>query len=100
MTGKKIVDQIKNIQNVFNVHDVCRIKHPNQKNFTCSQKPPFIFCRLDYWLISDFLYDKVGNLDIVSAIKTDYSAITLQLQKIEEGAIAPGFLENECFCVK
>ena len=37
------------------------------------------------------MYDKVGNLDIVSAIKTDHSAITLQLQKIEEGAIAPGF---------
>ena len=91
MTGKKIVNQIKNIQNVFNVYDVCRIKHPNQKSFTCSQKPPFIFCRLDYWLISNSLYDKVENLDIVTAIKTDHSAITLQLQKIEEGAIAPGF---------
>ena len=90
-TRKKIVDQIENIQNVFNVHDVWRIKHPNQKSFTWSQKSPFIFCRLDYWLISDSLYDMVGNVEIVSAIKTDHSAITLQLHKIEEGVKGPGF---------
>ena len=54
-------------------------------------KVPFIFCRLDYWLISDSLYDIVGNVDIVSAIKTDHSAITLQLHKLEEGAKGPGF---------
>ena len=85
-TRKKIVDQIEYIQNVFNVHDVWRIKHPNQKSFTWSQKPP-----LDYWLISDSLYDMVGNVEIVSAIKTDHSAITLQLHKIEEGVKGPGF---------
>ena len=91
MTRKKIVDQIENIQNVFNVQDVWRIKHPNQKSFTWSQNSPFIFCRLDYWLVSDSLYDKVGNLDIVSAIKTDHSAIKLQLHKIEEGPKGTGF---------
>ena len=53
-------------------------------------KVPFIFCRLDYWLISDSLYDIVGNVDIVSAIKTDHSALTLQLHKIEEGANRKG----------
>ena len=80
------------MQNVFNVHYVWRIKqiNPNQKSFTWSQKSPFIFCRLDYWLISDS-YDIVGNVDIVSAIKTDHSAITLQLHKTEEGPNGPGF---------
>ena len=91
MTRKKIVDQIQNIENIFNVHDVWRIKHPNPKSFTWSHKSPFIFCPLDYCLISDSLYDVVGNVDIVSAIKTDHSAITLQLQKIEEGAKEPCF---------
>ena len=33
----------------------------------------------------------VGNVDIVSAIKTDHSAITLQLHKIEAGVKGPGF---------
>ena len=90
MTRKKTVDQIGNIQNIFNVHEIWRIKHPNQKSFTWSQKSPFIFYRLDYWLISDSLYDMVGNVDIVSAIKTAHSATTLQLHKIEEGSKGPG----------
>ena len=79
------------MQSLFNVHDVWRIKHPSQKSFTWSQKSPFIFCRLDYWLISDSLYDMVGNVDIIPAIKTDHSAIILQLHKIEEGVKGPGF---------
>ena len=91
MTRKKIVDQIENIQNIFNVHGVGRIKHPYQRSFTWSQKSPFIFCRLDYCRITDSLYDMVGNVDIVSAIKTDHSAITLQLRKIEEGQKGPVF---------
>ena len=69
-----------------------RFKHSNEKSFTWSQKSPFIFCRLDYyWPISDSSYDMVGNVDIVSAIKTDHSTITLQLHKTEEGAKGPGF---------
>ena len=38
-----------------------------------------------FWLISDSLYDVVKGVDIVPAIKTDHSAITLQIQKIEDG---------------
>ena len=97
MTRKKNVDQIENMQNVFNVHDVWRIKHPNQKSFTWSQNSPFIFCRLDYWLISDSLYGIVGNVDIVSAIKTGHSSITLQLHKIEEGAKGQSFWKINTF---
>lgn len=73
-TRKKIVDQRENIQNIFNVHDVWRI-----------------FCRLDYWFTSDSLYDMVRDVDIVHAIKTDHSAITLQLHRIEDGNNRPGF---------
>ena len=43
-TRKKIVHQIENMQNIFNVHDVWWIKQPSQKSFTWSQKSPFIFC--------------------------------------------------------
>ena len=49
------------------------------------------FCRLDYWLISDSLCDMLGNVDVMPAIKTDHSAIILQLHKIEEGVEGPGF---------
>ena len=58
---------------------------------TWSQKSPFIFCGLDYWLISDTLHDVVKNVDIVAAIKTDHSAIVLHLQEIEDVRKGPGF---------
>ena len=54
------------------------------KSFTWSQKCPFIFCRLHYWLISDTLQDLIKNVDIIAAIKTDHSAIVLPLQDVEE----------------
>ena len=91
MAKKKIVEQIEDIQNMFNVHDVWQVKHTNEKSFTWSQKQPFIFCRLDYWLISDSFYDMVKDVDIVPAIKTDHSAITLQIQKIEDGIKGPAY---------
>ena len=31
---------------------------------------PFIFCRLDYWLISDSLHDLVTQVYILASIKT------------------------------
>ena len=66
-------------------------KKPKEKKFTWCQKSPFIFCRLDYWLISDSLQDLIKNVDIIAAIKTDHSAIVLHLQGFEETKKGPGF---------
>ena len=52
---------------------------------------PFIFCRLDYWLISDNLHDLVSIVDILASIKTDHSSIVLELEDIQEGYRGPGF---------
>ena len=91
MTRKKIVDRIEEIQTTFNLHDIWRVKNPKKKSFTWSQKSPFIFCRLDYWLISDTLQDLIKNVDIIAAIKTDHAAIVLHLQGVEETKKGPGF---------
>ena len=55
------------------------------------QKLSFYICRLDYWLISDSLHDLVTQVDIVASIKTDHSAIILELKEIEENCKGPGF---------
>ena len=73
MTRKKIVERIEGIQTIFNLHDIWRVKTPKKKSFTWSQKSPFIFCRLGYWLISDTLQDLIKNIDIIAAIKTDHA---------------------------
>ena len=43
---KKVVERIEEIQTTFNLHDVWRVKSPQAKSFTWSQKSPFIFCRV------------------------------------------------------
>ena len=91
ITRRKIVDRIEEIQTTFNLHDIWRVKNPNKKSFTWSQKSPFIFCRLDYWLISDTLQDSIKNVDMIAAIKTDHLAIVLHLQDVEESTRGPGY---------
>ena len=90
---QKIVDRIEEIQEVFNLHDVWRVKNPQTKSFTWSQKSPFIFCRLDYWLISNSFQDSIKDVDIIAAIRTDHSAILLHLQELEECKRGTRFLK-------
>jgi len=54
------------------------------------KKMPFVFCRLDYWLTSFHLFDNVKNVDIMPAIKTDHSAIIMELQSIDQQMKGPG----------
>ena len=70
-----LINSIENIQSEFNVHDIWRVKNPTTLSFTWGKTSPFIFFRLDYWLISDSLHDLVTRVDIIASIKTDHSAI-------------------------
>ena len=88
-----VINSIENVQNEFSLHDIWRIKNPNTRSFTWSKNYPFIFCRLDYWLISDKLNDLVTQVDIQASIKTDHSSIILELEDIKEGTKGTRFLE-------
>ena len=60
--NKKIVQkEIENIVLYINIHDVWRIRNPTDKRFTKRQKKPLVQCHLDFWLISDELYDFVKD---------------------------------------
>ena len=67
----------------YKQHLICMV-YGVLKSFTWSQKSPFIFCRLDYWLISNSLQDLIKDVNIIAAIRSDHSAILLHLQEIEE----------------
>ena len=86
-----LINSIENIQSEFNLHDIWHVENPTALSFTWSKTSPFIFCRLDYWLISDSLHDLVTRVDIIASIKTDHSAIVLELKEIEENCKGPGF---------
>ena len=54
---KAVISCIGCLQNELDFIDIWRIKNPGVKSFTWSQQRQKIFCRLDYWLISNNLHD-------------------------------------------
>ena len=88
---KYVINSIDELQNEFSLHDIWRLKNPTLQSFTWGCCSPFIFCRLDYWLISDKLHDLVTKVDIIPSIKTDHSAIFLELEEIESTGRGAGF---------
>jgi len=47
--------------------------------------------RLDFWLTSSSLREDLESIDIIPAIKSDHSAITLFINGIENQCHAPSF---------
>ena len=80
---KLVISCIESFQSKLDLVDIWRIKHSDTKSFTWSQKSPRIFCRLDYWLISNNLSDFVGSTEIISAVRTNHDAISLEFGKLE-----------------
>ena len=88
---KMVIDNIECLQNELDLVDIWRIKNPQTKSYTWSQTSPQIFCRLDYWLVSNNLQDFVNSTDITPAIKTDHAAIEITLTDSYQNAKGPGF---------
>ena len=88
---KSVINCINDVQSQLDLVDIRRVKNPQTKSFTWSQRSPPIFCRLDYWLISNNLHDWVKATNIIPAIRTDHSAIYLECGNVYKEAKGPGF---------
>ena len=55
-----------------------------------------ILSRLDFWLISNNLQDLVATTDIISAIKTDHAAISIEFSISEKHVKGPGHWKMNC----
>ena len=82
---QKSIDQMDILMNNLCLNDSWRIRNPLERRYTWRQKSPLIQCRLDYWLLSDSLFDNITHIDTIPSIQTDHSAIVLKLKYIEEG---------------
>ena len=88
---EKVVDIInKTIQN-FDLIDIWRLRNPDIKQFTWRQKNEKVKCRLDYWLISNFMQDSVAKVDILPFIKSDHSAVVLEIRVSEQDQKGKGY---------
>ena len=74
--------------------DIWRIRNPTDARFTWHQKTPIIQRRLDYWLVRDCLQVDIDTVDIITAIKSDHSAITLGMNSLDESLPGPSFLNS------
>ena len=93
---KSVTNCIECLQSQLDLVDIWRIKNPDIKSYTWSQKSPRIFCRLDYYLISNNLFDMVRSSEIIPAIRTDHDTIALEIGKLENGQKGPGYWKLNC----
>ena len=64
---------------------------PDKSQFTWRKRNPIIQRRIDFWLISDDLQDDVKKAEIIPAIKTDHSAISLSVNSLKDQPLGPSY---------
>ena len=96
---KWVISCVEDFKGKLHLVDIWRSKNPDVKSFTWSQKSPPVFCRLDYWLISNNLSDFVELTEIIPAVRTDHDAISSELGKLEGRIEKARELENELLTV-
>ena len=84
---------INNIIDAFSLTDIWRDMHPNFKQYTwhSHHKPP-IFCRLDYFLISENLRNSIVSSRHSIGFKSDHSIVSLNIDLINLTR-GPGYLK-------
>ena len=86
---KDSVKSITDIKLAYDLVDIRRIRNSDKRQYTWRQRKPFVKRRLDYWLVSDCLQDLIEHTEIIPSIKSDHSAITLQINSIEDQSHGP-----------
>ena len=90
----KLKESVKTIDEMrlsFDLIDIWRVRNPDVKHFSWRQKKPVVHRRLDFWLISSSIQEDIEGTDIIPAIRSDHSAITLSFNGIEEHQHGPSF---------
>ena len=92
-THVKCREKLKSIIAVNQLTDIWRIKNPDSKLFSwhSNHKPP-IFCRLDFFLLSNNIINNTVKTDVKIGYKTDHSMITLSLAFNKENR-GPGYFK-------
>jgi exonuclease III len=87
---QKYADKIAELMGTIDVLDIWRLRNSAKKRYTWRQKNPLIKCRLDYFLVSQHMQEHIIKTDILPAMLSDHSPITLSLKFIDTPSIGPG----------
>ncbi len=95
-TNKKARNIVKAWMEETDLVDIWRIQHETENKYTwCRKKPTRIFCRLDFFLVSFGMTERVNKSNISYGLDSDHSCITLDLSfcKTKRGR---GFWKLNC----
>ena len=86
---KMVIDIIKTLKAEFEITDIWRQRNPKIKRFTWRRMcPKPVFSRLDYWFVSEKMFDEVEKADILPATRSDYSGIQIDIKHLS--SVKPG----------
>lgn len=81
INNPKARNVVLNLLEEDNFIDVWRVMNENTRKYTwCSLNPSKKQARLDYFLVSEYLFQYVMDSDIVSGYRSDHSGIVLKLK--------------------
>ena len=84
--------------NILKLKDVFCLKYPLAKSFTRIQINPITATRLDFFLLSEHLCDKVGETEIKASVKSDHKIFTFAID-VAQMPRGPGFWKlNAALC--
>jgi len=84
-THEKSKNLLKCWCNNMETMDVWRVKHPDTFDYTWkSWKPPHIYCRLDFFIISNSLCNNVIDCSIKTSFLSDHRCVSLEISTEEQ----------------
>uniref|UniRef100_A0A3P9IJZ9 Reverse transcriptase domain-containing protein n=1 Tax=Oryzias latipes TaxID=8090 RepID=A0A3P9IJZ9_ORYLA len=72
----------------LNLHDVWRIMHPTDKDYSFFSIPHQVFTRIDYFFSSHFVLDRIKNCTIGTKFISDHAPVSIVL--------SPPYLDPAC----
>uniref|UniRef100_A0A3P9KVD9 Endonuclease/exonuclease/phosphatase domain-containing protein n=1 Tax=Oryzias latipes TaxID=8090 RepID=A0A3P9KVD9_ORYLA len=72
----------------LNLHDVWRIMHPTDKDYSFFSIPHQVFTRIDYFFSSQFVLDRIKNCTIGTKFISDHAPVSIVL--------SPPYLDPAC----
>ena len=95
-THVKCKKYVEKMMDENDLHDVWRREHPTEFGYTWkSYKQPYIYCRLDFFLITFNLVGINRGNKIIPGFKSDHNAVLLPLT-LDSSKRGPGFWKLNC----
>ncbi len=103
------INELSNVCLRLNIFDIWRYKNPTSLIYTWSNKDRSLQSRIDFWLISEHIKDKVEFVTIEPSVLTDHKGISIkvnflgnQSNRIKRGywKLNNSLLKHNVFCAQ